>query len=261
MLFAIAKLIRIEKSISNSLSIFFPLIYITRNISFSLNYSIPIFFMFAAAFVINDINDLEKDKINHSNRALPKNDISINMAIILYYFFLAGALLSIKLTVPFNYVFIYLLYIVLITNYDYLNMGYPYLKNLYVVLVFSIHFAILYLIIPINIFILIGLVINILCKEIYMDIRDIKGDGKTFAKVMGIKNTGKVILCLQFLLLASTFTVLYQEFSIIHCLAFIIVVITFISNAIIWYRYNVLNLKSNINIIVFQNFIIYGLIL
>lgn len=94
-----------------------------------------------------------------------------------------------------------------------------------------------------------------------MDIRDIKGDGKTFAKVMGIKNTGKVILCLQFLLLASTFTVLYQEFSIIHCLAFIIVVITFISNAIIWYRYNVLNLKSNINIIVFQNFIIYGLIL
>jgi 4-hydroxybenzoate polyprenyltransferase len=243
MLLAIAKLIRIEKSIFNSLSILFPILYFTQNVSLSLKYSIPVFFILTTGFIINDINDLEKDKINNSNRVLPKKDISINKAIILYYFFLAAALLAVKLLIPLNHVFIFLLYLVLMINYDYLIIAYPYLKNLYVAMVASIHLTILYLIIPINIFILIGLLINVLCREIYMDIRDIRGDGSTFAKVTGVKKTGKVILWLQVLLLVILSVVLYQDFSIVHCIAYILILITFIFNALIWFRYDVLKLK------------------
>jgi len=96
MLLGIAKLIRIEKSIANSLTIFFPIAYLTQNVSLGVKYSIPVFFIISTGFIINDINDLEKDRINNSDRALPTNDMSVSKAIFLYYFFLAVALLSIK---------------------------------------------------------------------------------------------------------------------------------------------------------------------
>ena len=260
MVMAIAKLIRIEKSIFNALSILFPIAYITKNISIGIEYSMPIFCILSAGFIINNINDIERDKVNNPDRVLPKNDISINQAIIWYYFFLAVALLSIKSLIPFDYLFIYLLYLVLMTNYDYVILGHPYFKNLYVVLVASIHFSILYKLTSINIFILIGLIINILCKEIYMDIRDIKGDGNTFAKMFGVKIAGAVILSLQAVLL-PLLIMAHDHFLFINYLALGLITITIIWNAFVWTTYQSSKLLTSINIIVVQNFIIYGLIL
>lgn len=261
MLIAIAKLIRIEKCIFNTVSIFFPVLYLTQNLLLSVNYAIPVFSIIAAGFIINDINDIERDKINNPHRVLPKNNISINKAIVLYFIFLTFAILSIKILIPLEHVFIYLVYIVLMTNYDYLVRGYPYLKNLYVFLTALVHFSILYAITSINIIILVSLALNILCKEIYMDIRDVKGDGNTFAKLIGANKAGKISLFIQLILLLLLSVLTYQHSTFLHSAIILLILTTFITNIILWLKFNTLKLSVITNVVIIQNIIIYGLII
>ncbi len=167
----------------------------------SLKYSLPVFLIASTGFIINDVKDVDTDKINAPDRVIPKGTISINNAIILYYTFLTFSLLAIKLFVPYKFTYLYLVSLILVTNYEYIVLNFPYLKNLYVIAIVTIHGIILYLVISLNVFIIAAGIIIILCKEIYNDIRDIKGDENTYAKIFGIEKTGRTILILQFLLL------------------------------------------------------------
>jgi 4-hydroxybenzoate polyprenyltransferase len=235
--------------------------YITHNIHLSLFYSLPLFFILSTGFILNDINDLEKDKINNPMRVLPSNKLSINNAIIIYYIFLAISLSTIKLFIPTKCLFIYLTLLILVINYDYIIICFPYLKNIYVGILILINFLILRNVIFFNFLIILSLVINVICKEILMDIRDLKGDGKTLAKLLGNKQSIKLIILLQIIIVVNIQSYIFIFFSISRFIIYIIINILSLFLTIDLIRFNIRKIKYLILLIVLQNIILYGLIL
>lgn len=258
---SIAKLTRSFKSLANAMSFFFPIYIVHSDLQLALKYSIPIFFIVATGFIINDINDVEKDTINGKLNVLPQKEMSIQWALVLYYSFLSISLISIKLFIPGYKLFYYLVYLVLATNYDYIVRFKPSLKNLYVLCLALTHVAILYILTSVSVLLLTCLVINVLSKEIFMDIRDLKGDGITFVKLYGVNVTNQLLYFLQIALhsLASIFVYLNNDTShvIILLLLFLLALIGFG----IW-RYSKCQSEIQmIRILIVQSLLIFGLIL
>jgi geranylgeranylglycerol-phosphate geranylgeranyltransferase len=52
-----------------------------------------------STFILNDLDDLEKDKINHSDRPLPRGQVTPTFVVTLYYICLALALITTRLYV------------------------------------------------------------------------------------------------------------------------------------------------------------------
>src|SRR5437868_509883 len=199
MLHSVARLIRIEKCLLSDLSVLLPAYQKTKELGLSLAYSIPIFAVVASGFIINDINDVERDFVNNPERVLPQKSISLNFAVALYFFFILTTLVVVKFLIPFHYIFIFMLYLVLITNYNYLVNSFPYLKNLYVVIVTGVHLSIIFLLIPFNLYFFVCIMLNILSQEMLLDLRDLKGDGKTFPKIVGKRIVIGIVVLLQIL--------------------------------------------------------------
>lgn len=214
MFFLIVKLIRFEKSLLSAFSVFLPVLLYTKDINLSLEYSIPIFTIVAAGFIINDINDIERDLVNNPNRVLPQKSITTGFAVFLYYFLLLITLVIIKFFIPLRSVFVFMLYLVLIINYNYLVNSFPYLKNLYVLIVTGVHLSIIFLLVPLNLFFFGCIILNILSQEILLDLRDLQGDGNTFPKIVGKKATVCIVALLQILQLLLL--IAYGTFDFLH---------------------------------------------
>lgn len=246
MLFSIAKLLRIEKCFFSAFSIFLPAFHYTKDLNLSLAYSIPVFTIVASGFVINDINDLERDHVNNPERVLPRKSITIDFAIIIYFLLLISTLVIIKFFIPFRYVFVFMVYLVSITNYNYLVNSFPYFKNLYVVVVTGVHLFIIFLLVPFNMFFSGCIILNILSQELLLDLRDLKGDGNTFPKIVGNKATIQIAILLQVLqLLILT---VYGRLNFIHLALIFFVTLTQVLSCIFWkkkkYKYTVYTLKA-----------------
>src|ERR1700743_1899592 len=193
MFFFILKLIRFTKSFLSAFSVFLPTLVKTRNLSLSLTYSISVFTIVALGFIINDVNDIERDAVNNPDRVLPQKLITSEFAITIYYLMLLATLIVIKFFMPLNSVFVFMLYLVLIINYNYLVDSFPYLKNFYVLVISVVHLSIIFLLIPVNWFFGGCIILNILCQEILLDLRDLRGDGKTLPKILGEKLTIRLV--------------------------------------------------------------------
>lgn len=214
MFFLIIKLIRFEKSFLSAFSVFLPALEKTKDINLSLAYSIPIFTIVASGFIINDINDIERDFVNDHDRVLPQKLISTDFAIGLYYFLLLATLVLVKFFIPIGCVFVFMLYLVLIINYNYLVNSFPYLKNFYVVVIAMVHLFIIFLLVPVNLVFFGCVILNILSQEITLDLRDLKGDGNTLPKIMGKKTTLRIVSLLQ--LLQLLLLIAYWKFNFVH---------------------------------------------
>ena len=214
MLYLIGKLIRFEKCFLSAFSVFLPAWINTKDIKLSLAYSIPIFTIVASGFILNDINDIERDFVNNPDRVLPQKSITANFAIGLYYFLLLMTLVIIKFFMPLSYVFVFMLYLVLIINYNYLVNSFPYLKNLYVLIVAGVHLSIIFLLVPLNLFFFGSILLNILSQEILLDLRDLKGDGNTFPKIVGKQVTVRLFVLLQ--ILQMLLLIAYGRFNFVH---------------------------------------------
>jgi geranylgeranylglycerol-phosphate geranylgeranyltransferase len=224
MVFSIIRLIRFEKSFLSAFSIFLPALQKTKDVRLSLAYSIPIFTIMASAFIINDINDIERDFVNNPDRVLPQKLISTDFAITLYYFLLLLTLVIVKFLIPFNHVFLFMFYLILATNYNYLVNSFPYLKNFYVVLIMIAHLSIIFLLVPVNLFFSGCILLNILSEEVLLDLRDLKGDGNTLPKIVGKKVMIRVAALLQLLQLALL--IAYGKFNFVHLSVILLTVST-----------------------------------
>ncbi len=164
-------------------------------------YALPILTTCMNGFVINDISDIEADKINHPERPLPNKDISEFTAIIIYYGLLAFTLCYVKLFIENSVVYGYLLFLIGLINYNYVVRHTPSIKNIYIALVGTTPFLILLTLIPDfdrNIPVIIAMFFFVLGREILMDVHDEKGDGQTLAKIIGITNAQKLAFFAQF---------------------------------------------------------------
>jgi geranylgeranylglycerol-phosphate geranylgeranyltransferase len=84
-------------------------------------------------FIVNDLDDVEKDKINHPERPLPSGEVEPSVVAILYFVCLASALLTIRFAIGTNRVaFFYYLFLIMATSYHHIIEYLPAIKPLYV---------------------------------------------------------------------------------------------------------------------------------
>jgi 4-hydroxybenzoate polyprenyltransferase len=86
-------------------------------------------------FIINDLDDAEKDRINHPDRPLPSGELKPAFVSVLYFCCLTAALLSIRFGVGTNSIsFLYYLGLIVAISYRYIVEYLPALKPIYVAL-------------------------------------------------------------------------------------------------------------------------------
>jgi geranylgeranylglycerol-phosphate geranylgeranyltransferase len=93
----------------------------------------PLLLIAICTFIANDLDDIDKDRINHPNRPLPSGDVSTVLAAVMYFVFLASALLTVRAYVhPDTAAFEYYCLLVASISYGYVVDWFPGLKAPYV---------------------------------------------------------------------------------------------------------------------------------
>lgn len=129
---AILRLIRPTSSILGGLAIFVALLARTRNLGVSFGKAIPLFFIAVCTFVANDLDDLERDRVNHPERPLPAGHLTPSVAAVLYFVSLALGLFSTRHFVEQDIAFWYYGLFILSISYGYVVECLPSLKAPYV---------------------------------------------------------------------------------------------------------------------------------
>ena len=114
---AILRLTRLDSSLLAFLAIFLPFLVRTKNLSISFGKAIPLLFIFVCTFIANDLDDVERDKVNHPDRPLPAGHLTPALATVLYFTSLASALFSTRYYVPPGIAFLYYALISLTISY------------------------------------------------------------------------------------------------------------------------------------------------
>lgn len=192
---AVCRLARIDTCLLVFFTVFAPSYAHEGNLLQSFKFAIPVFTMCLCTFIINDVNDLEKDIVNHPNRPLPKKELSIAIAVSLYFVFVFTSLILVKIFISIEYTFIYLIFLILLTNYDYMVETFPYVKNFYVSLTTIIPIIILTYVSPGEydyVYVACALTFFIFGREMFMDIHDHKGDERTLVKILGLSRSSLI---------------------------------------------------------------------
>jgi hypothetical protein len=135
---AILRLTRLDNSLLGFLAIFLPLLVRTNDVTLSLGKAIPLLFICMCTFIANDLDDLEKDRVNHPDRPLPMGHLSPALATVLYFTCLGFALFLTKHYVAPGIDFLYYALTALSISYGYVVDCIPSLKAPYVAVASSI---------------------------------------------------------------------------------------------------------------------------
>src|SRR3954464_12491970 len=106
---SLLKLTRLDSSLLVALAVFIPLFVRTKDLGLSLSKAIPLLFIGMCTFIANDLDDVEKDRINHPERPLPSGHVKPSLAAMLYFFCLVSALSTTRFYVQANMAFWYFL--------------------------------------------------------------------------------------------------------------------------------------------------------
>jgi len=191
----------------------------------------------ASGNVINDIFDIQIDNVNRPDRPLPKGNISIKEALILYITLLLISLIS-ACIVSLNALIIDISALVLLFLYSYKFKKVILLSNF--IVAFLTGLAFIYggiavynfkaAIIPA----LFAFLINFI-REIVKDMEDIKGDIKSgvssFPHRYGFSRAKLVITVLSLLLIAATF---YPSVTRIYSIEYLLIIVVIVDPFLIY---------------------------
>ena len=180
---AILRLTRLDSSLLGFLAIFLPVLIRTKNLSLTLGRAIPLLFISICTFIANDLDDIEKDRVNHPERPLPAGHISPTTAAVLYFGSLGVALFSTKYYVAPGSAFWYYALFILSISYGYVVDCLPSFKAPYVAAAISVPVLIVASSYPDEprLYVAAGSVFLLaLGREICMDIKDRAGDATAF---------------------------------------------------------------------------------
>jgi|SRR5579864_137866 len=183
------QLTRLDTCVIAFLSLAIPLYYSTGDLSASVIHSLPILTISMCGFVINDLHDIDKDVQNHPSRPLPSNKLSPVTASLIYFLLLAISLILVKAYVAASHVYLYLLLLIGLINYNYIVLYLPACKNLCVAAVGIMPIVILASLLPPRQTywpVIVSLFLLLLAREMLMDIEDAAGDGETLVKRIGL---------------------------------------------------------------------------
>jgi geranylgeranylglycerol-phosphate geranylgeranyltransferase len=176
---AMLQLMRIDSSILGFLSLFVPIYARTLDLKGSLERAIPLLFICICTFIANDLDDLERDKINHPQRPLPARHLTPALATAVYFISLALALFLTRSFVGQRVALWYYALMALSISYRFVVEHLPSAKAFYVALVISVPLLIIALSYPnegrLYIVAIAGFSFA-LGRELCMDIDDRKGD-------------------------------------------------------------------------------------
>ena len=184
------------------LSILLPVYFHSGSFIFSLEISLPVLTICMCGFVINDLSDIEKDTKNHPHRPLPSRAIGELAASFIYFTLLAVSLVTIKLYVPLPLVYLYVLLLIALINYNYVVAYVPTAKNFYVATVGLIPIFILGFLLdaaPTIMRMGSSLFLFLLGRELLMDVQDAPGDAKTLIKIVGARTAENSAFALKLL--------------------------------------------------------------
>lgn len=187
---SLLKLTRLDSSLLVTLSIFIPLFVRTKDLSLSLGKAIPLLFIAICTFIANDLDDVEKDRINHPERPLPSGNINSSFAATLYFTCLASALFTTRFYVQPNIAFWYYLLLTLSISYGYVVDCFPGFKSLYVACAISVPALIVVTYYPHEkrLHLVAGSVFFfVLGRELCMDFVDRAGDAVSFMHKIGAR--------------------------------------------------------------------------
>jgi geranylgeranylglycerol-phosphate geranylgeranyltransferase len=180
---AILRLTRLDSSLLGALAILLALLARTRNLGLSLGKAIPLFFIAICTFIANDLDDLERDRVNHPDRPLPSGHLTPEFAAVLYFVSLALGLFSTRYFVAQGIAFWYYCLITLSISYGYIVECFPSIKTAYVAAASSVPVLIIATSYPDEprLYVVAGSVfLFILGREICLDIRDRAGDAVSY---------------------------------------------------------------------------------
>jgi len=190
----------------------------------------------AAGNIVNDIYDIETDKISHPNRILVMGIITKKEALFEYQFLnLIAVIISAYLSITL--LIIVFVSIVLLFFYSYLFKQKPLIGN--IIIAFLAGMAFIYgglvsgnpvdAIIPA----LFAFLVNLI-REIVKDIQDIEGDSKlnykTFPILFGITKSKHLIVIITILLILST---LYPFITILYNIEYFIMIMGLVNPLLI----------------------------
>ncbi|GAB6282749.1 MAG: geranylgeranylglycerol-phosphate geranylgeranyltransferase [Ignavibacterium sp.] len=185
----------------------------------------------ASGNIINDIFDIEIDKINKPNRILPKGILTKRVAFILYVFFNFVAII-ISIFINQITLLIVLITISLLFFYSYKLKKIPLIGNFVIATLTALAFifggAIVNNISNVIIPALFALLINLI-REIVKDMEDVLGDEKenvlTFPLRYGLKKTKIIVSILTILLIFSTLIIFIFKFYKIEFFIFVMLIV------------------------------------
>jgi len=180
---AIFQLLRLESSLLAFLAIFLPLLVRSNDLIFSFRKAVPLLFICICTFIANDLDDIEKDRINHPDRPLPAGHFSPVLAAALYFIALGLALFSTKYYIEPDINFLYYGAISLSISYYYVVEYFPGLKALYVAIVATAPILIVAATYPDETklyVVVVSVFLLTLGREVCMDIKDRTGDAISF---------------------------------------------------------------------------------
>ncbi|HZF93896.1 MAG TPA: UbiA family prenyltransferase [Allosphingosinicella sp.] len=216
--------------------VFLPYYVRTRDIWSSIVVATPIFTIAMCMFILNDINDIERDRINHPRRPLPTGSITVGKAAVVYLLLFGTSLILVRILIERGVHFIYLAGFLLAINYNTIVNNLPKLKNPYVALtatvpVFIVNSA---LAAPaIHTSVAIAIFLFVFGREMLMDVHDAPGDGQTLAKSL---TTGRAAV-IAFILQAMAMGVLGMHLtSSLRTISLGLILLLFIYSAAHWRR-------------------------
>lgn len=181
--FSTLKLVRLDSCLYISLAFLIPIFMRSRDLGMSLGRAIPLFFIGMCTFIANDLDDIEKDKINHPERPLPNGHIKPSIAVAIYFTCLMSALLTTRSYIKDSTAFWYYALLALSISYGYVVECFPGFKSLYVASVISIPALILATTYPKEkglYLVAVSIFLFVLGKELHMDFLDRAGDAMSF---------------------------------------------------------------------------------
>lgn len=214
-------------------------------------------FTLASGNIINDIIDLEIDKINKPERPLPSEKITVNQSYVLYVSFISTTIL-ISFLLNDMALIIVLFSIVLLFFYSKYLTRIPLIGNITVAFLTGLVFVFGGVIVgnPIAAIVpaIFAFLIN-LVREIVKDMEDVEGDNKvgvlTFPIKYGVNKSKVVILILSLVLISFTF---YPFIAQLYKVEYFVIVMVIVNPVLVYclkilfkdHSYNYLNKISNL---------------
>jgi geranylgeranylglycerol-phosphate geranylgeranyltransferase len=233
---AVVTLTRLDSCLLVFLAVFVPVLARSGNLSLSFGQAIPLLFIAMCTYIANDLDDLERDRVNHPSRPLPSSELSPTFAATLYFISLALALLTIKLNIEGTAAFAFYGLLTISISYVYIVDWLPVLKSSYVAGAIAIPIVIVAIFYPaeprLRVLAAAVFLIN-WGRELCKDIVDRPGDKVSFMHRLPARRVAIFAFALQGAALAFLIT----EIVVPHELAVMLLMVAiFIHSYRLWFR-------------------------